>query len=119
MVNHQLKRMLAGVAAASMFFYAAQAAAETFLVNAAVNSACVVSVPDPLAFGAYDPVDDTALSAQTDMYVTCVDGTLYGIYLNAGLNSDSVLSRNMIGGTSSDLLGYELYTTSTLSASVG
>lgn len=121
MVMNPVKMLLVGfMSATSISLLCAEALADTttsFQVNSAVNPACVVTA-DTLAFGSYDPLAVSPVNGETTIDVTCVDGAAYSIYLNAGLNSDSVLSRNMKGGVTSVLLAYELYTTTDYSGPV-
>lgn len=82
----------------------------TFGVAATVEDACQLSA-SPLAFGAFDTaVANTNKDAETTIDVTCSNGTPYNIGLDAGGASLATVStRQMTGGTGTDLLDYALY----------
>ncbi|MDR3501928.1 MAG: spore coat U domain-containing protein [Legionella sp.] len=91
------------------------------IVNAAGHASCIginctcTTTANTVAFGSYNPVSGTALTATGNVAVTCsalVAGlnVSYVIALNAGQNG-SFSARKMAMGSS--LLQYNLYTSST------
>lgn len=88
----------------------AATATTTFQVTATVLKACVVNAT-PIAFGTYNPVAATALTAQGTITTTCTNTTTYTTGLSAGTSAGAtVTSRQMVGQTSSaNLLPYGLY----------
>ncbi|MGE0044470.1 MAG: spore coat U domain-containing protein [Hyphomonadaceae bacterium] len=102
-----------GAALAAGFFACAApsalAATDTdgMTVTATVIASCDV-VADDLAFGNYDPVSGTPLDAETEIDVTCTNGTDYTISLNQGVGTGAtVAARLMTSGA--DTLTYALY----------
>lgn len=83
-------------------------ATSEFNVTANVSASCSVTVDHDLSFGAYDPFSSSDATSSNTVLVTCTDGSAYSVYLNAGLNG-SITDREMIGGTSGDLMHYQLY----------
>ncbi len=81
-------------------------------VSAAVQANCTISTT-ALAFGNYDPIG-TNDSGGSDLdgtgivTITCTKGS--GLDITLGLGNNAVGSqRKLIGGTSGDLLSYEIY----------
>ena len=83
----------------------------TLAVSASVSQNCTISTT-ALAFGAYDPVSanaSTALDASGSVSVACTKGaTGLTVGMNNGLHA-SGLQRQMLGGTSADVLQYNLF----------
>jgi len=79
-------------------------------VTASVAAVCLIGNAT-LAFGAYNPTSATAVSATTNVTLTCTLSTPYGIGMSAGgATGATVTTRAMTvtgGGTST--LGYGLY----------
>src|SRR5688572_7521055 len=91
----------------------AQSATTTLSVTATVAENCAIATT-PVAFGAYDPVS-TNSAAGVDrtgigtVSVTCTKNAA-GVTITLGLGSNaSGSTRRMLGGTSGELLTYELY----------
>jgi len=81
-------------------------------ISAAVQANCTISTT-ALAFGNYDPIG-TNDSGGSDhdgtgiVTITCTKGS--GLDITLGLGNNAVGSqRKLIGGTSGDLLNYEIY----------
>ncbi len=92
----------------------------TIGVTAEVVDACSVTAA-PLAFGQFDTaVNNTDKDASTTIDVTCSNGTAYNVGLDAGgATGATVTSRQMTGGTGTDLLDYALYSDSGRSSNWG
>lgn len=90
---------------------AASSTTGTFNVTASVVASCNLAAITDLAFGNYDPVNNTGTTGTTTLGVTCTSGTTYTIALNYGSNSGSKTDRFMSDG-SSHTIGYNLYTDS-------
>jgi spore coat protein U-like protein len=91
-------------------------ASTTMTVTAIVGNACSV-MANNLSFGRFEPLKPISPSngqAQTNIFVTCLSGTDYNIYLSAG-NSADFTSRymNSTSGSSSKVR-YNLYTDASL-----
>src|SRR3989442_9258069 len=77
-------------------------------VTSSVAKTCAVSTPSALAFGAYDPTAAGALPGTGSVSIKCTKGsTAITIDLDAGLHA-SGSQRKMFGGTSGDLLNYNV-----------
>lgn len=98
-------------------------ATTTFNVTANVPSICNVSATN-LNFGTYTP-DSGAVTGNSTISVNCTSGTSFTVALNDGSSTGaSFTNRNMTGtgsadtagdtASTSDLLNYQLYTTSTV-----
>jgi spore coat protein U-like protein len=79
----------------------------TFLVSATVSKNCVMSAA-PLNLGTFDGTND--LTASSNITVNCTNATPFTVDLDKG-SSASYTMRTMKNGT--DVLNYNLYTTST------
>lgn len=89
-------------------------ATTTFNVTATVPGTCKVSAAN-LAFGTYTP-GSGAITGNSDITVNCTNTTAFTVALSAG-DSGSYTQRYMENTTtSSDLLDYQLYTTSALTS---
>ena len=77
-------------------------------VTSSVAKTCSVSTTSALAFGAYDPTAAGALPGTGSVSIKCTKGsTAITIDLDAGLHA-SGSQRKMFGGTSTDLLNYNV-----------
>ena len=77
-------------------------------VTSSVAKTCSVSTTSALAFGAYDPTAAGALPGTGSVSIKCTKGSsAITIDLDAGLHA-SGSQRKMLGGTSSDLLNYNV-----------
>ena len=91
----------------------AATATANFNVTATVGTACTISVPLDLSFGAYDPVAAAPLDSVTTMNVTCTLGTATSIDISQGghatgtSTADAPDRRLSDGGT--QYLSYALY----------
>lgn len=101
----------------------AATATTTFNVTANVPSNCKVSATN-LNFGTYTP-GSGAVTGNSTISVNCTKGTAFTVALNDGSSTGaSFTNRNMTGtgsadtagntASTSDLLNYQLYTTSTV-----
>ena len=93
--------------------YAANPATASFDVTANVAKNCTI-MATPISFGSYDPVSANAtspLDATGTLTLSCTKGVIYSIALDGGLNGAKVtgVTRAMLGTSSGDYLGYELY----------
>lgn len=87
----------------------------TFLVSANVIKSCNVSAT-ALAFGTYDPLSATNATGTSTVSVQCTKTTVATIALNGGVNGSLAQRKMKDTGSSTDLLNYQLYTTSGNSA---
>jgi spore coat protein U-like protein len=86
-------------------------------VTATVLSACAV-VAAPLVFGNYDPTAASALTANTNVLVTCTFGTPYNVGLNQGLGTGATITnRKMMWGANT--LTYQLFQDAAFSSNWG
>src|SRR5437879_12300379 len=77
-------------------------------VTSSVAKTCCVSTPASLAFGAFVPTAAGALPGTGSVSIKCTKGsTAITIDLDAGLHA-SGSQRKMFGGTSTDLLNYNV-----------
>src|SRR5437879_13243689 len=77
-------------------------------VTSSVAKTCSVSTTSALAFGAYDPTAAGALPGTGSVSIKCTKGSsAISIDLDAGAHA-SGSQRKMRGGTSSDLLNYNV-----------
>ena len=114
-----MRRHIAGLIAGLASFTAvggAQAGTATgnFNVKITIVANCVVSATDMLF-----PVTTGVLNANVDqtsvISVTCTNGTTYSVGIEAGANAgpgNPVTGRKMIGGPSSELISYALFSDS-------
>lgn len=104
---------LLGVGAALLAPAPAHAAGSTptnLAVTASIAANCTISTT-AVAFGAYDPVvtnATTALNASGSVIIGCTKGSAPTITLGLGANASGA-QRNMLNGSNSDVLGYQLY----------
>lgn len=93
-------------------------AVTTFTVGATVTDGCSVSASD-LAFGNIDPLINAtnATDATTAIAVTCANGTVYDVALDAGTGSGTTTARAMTNGAAS--LNYALYSDASRTANWG
>ena len=84
----------------------ASTATNTFAVTATVSASCTIAAT-PVAFGSYDPLSLTSMTAVGTIVVTCTKGaTGLSVGLSNG-NNYVTSTRNMIG-LKSDKLAYSL-----------
>jgi len=110
-----MKKVLFGVLALGVVFFAAPAFAATtadVAISATVVSSCSITAL-PVAFGNYDALSATPTDATGSVDVTCSVGSLPKIWLGQGLNAGSgstaaVPVRRMKNGTT-NFLSYQLY----------
>lgn len=89
--------------------FAAGSDTDSFQVTATVLASCEVSAAD-LAFGSYDPVASSHLDAETQLSVTCTNGTPYHVGLSLGDGSGaSMAQRRMTKSGATQTLNYVLY----------
>jgi spore coat protein U-like protein len=111
----QMKKVLFGVLALGVVFFAAPAFAATtadVAISATVVSSCSITAL-PVAFGNYDALSSTPKDATGSVSVACSVGSNPKIWLGQGLNAGggstaAVPVRRMING-GSNYLGYQLY----------
>ena len=90
-------------------FSLAATATTTIPVTASVSKNCSLSLGSAIAFGAYDPIASGALNATGTIVVRCTKGaTSLTIGMNTGQHS-SGSQRRLLGGTSADLLQYNVF----------
>lgn len=82
----------------------AATASATFGVSVMVQSACSVTASS-IRFGTYD---GTTESATSTISVTCTHSTPYNVGLSEGLGPSATVSRRLMMGPGSALLGYSL-----------
>lgn len=105
-------RLLAVSAALVTVSSAALADTDTMTVSADVSSTCEVTA-DNLAFGTVNVLSPDAVTASSNISVTCTADTTYDIGLDGG-NSGDVSARYMTdGATTPNQLNYNLYQEST------
>lgn len=105
-------RLLAASAALITASSAALADTDTFTVSADVQSSCEVTANN-LAFGSVNVLSVDAVSATSDISVTCTSDTPYGIGLDGG-NAGDVSARYLTdGATTPNQMNYNLYQEST------
>ncbi|HKS93807.1 MAG TPA: spore coat U domain-containing protein [Gammaproteobacteria bacterium] len=83
----------------------------TILVSANVIKSCNVSAT-ALAFGTYDPLSGTNTTGTSTVNVQCTKTTVATMELNGGVNGTLAQRQMKDTGSSTDLLNYQLYTTS-------
>ena len=83
----------------------------TFQVTATINKSCLINSASNVAFGTYDPLFGSALTASGSVVFRCTKGTTYTVDLSTGA-SGSFAARTMTNGT--DTMSYNLYTTAGL-----
>jgi len=92
--------------------YAAGSGTNPFSVTASVGQICSISTTTPLAFALYDPVGANAtvpLNAIGQISVACSKGA-FGLTIGMGDGTHVIgAQRHMIGGTSSNLLQYNIF----------
>jgi spore coat protein U-like protein len=79
-------------------------------VTASIAANCTISTT-AVAFGAYDPVVTnaaTALNGTGSVIIGCTKGSAPTITLSLGANASGA-QRNMLNGSNTDLLAYQLY----------
>ncbi|HEY8949747.1 MAG TPA: spore coat U domain-containing protein [Rhizomicrobium sp.] len=81
----------------------------TFTVKATVLASCQVTAAD-LDFGNYAPGTGSDTTADSNIDVTCTNGTHYTVALDGGSTAHDVAAREMNDGNS-HTLSYGLYTT--------
>ena len=79
----------------------------TLNVQATVASACSVANA-ALSFGPINPIAGAALAVNTNILVTCTQGTTFQVALGDGANASSG-QRRMKGTNTGSFLSYELY----------
>lgn len=100
----------AGLLMAGTAFAGSSPQTATFLVSANVIKSCNVTAT-ALAFGTYDPLAATNTTGTSTVSVQCTKTTVATIALNGGVNGN-LAQRKMKDSASTDLLNYQLYTTS-------
>lgn len=94
----------------------AQSVSTTMSVSVTIGNACSVSANN-LSFGRFNPLKPISPNngqAQTNIYVTCLAGTDYNVYLSAGSSADFT-SRYMMGSSGNSYkIRYNLYTDASL-----
>lgn len=103
---------LFGVGAALLAMPSAHAgsAPANLPVNANIAANCTISTTQ-VAFGAYDPVVTnaaTALNASGTVVIACTKGSAPNVTLDLGAHAAGA-QRNMLNGSSPDLMAYQLY----------
>ena len=84
-------------------------------VTATVTTKCT-GTSTPVAFGAYDPLSATDALATGTLAVTCTKGAT-GVTIGLGLGAHAAGSvRNMLNAGSGDVIAYELYQPSAMTA---
>jgi len=85
---------------------AAGTATATLAVSATVTQNCTIST-SPMAFGAYDPVLGSNVTASGTVVVACTKGAT-STYVGLGNGVNFATTRNMVGAVSTDKLAYTL-----------
>lgn len=81
----------------------------TFDVTASVADECQFVSKTDLAFGAYSPINGSAVDQASTVTVKCTDTTGYSVELGGGLNAD-VSDRRMVHSVDgTEFLGYSLF----------
>lgn len=89
----------------------AATATANFQVTATVVASCVVKA-DPLAFGSVTPSETgPAVTKQSNVKITCSNGSGYNVTLGDGLNIDAGKTQRSMKAAGADLLKYDLFTT--------
>jgi len=86
----------------------------TFSVTSSVTSSCNAPSVGALAFGTYNPLSGSALTATTTITITCTNTTpIVSVTLNSGSGVGTINARKMeLNGTdATKLISYNLYTT--------
>lgn len=83
----------------------------TFKVSAVVEKTCNTLTATALDFGTYNPLDGAGKRANSQIQVTCTNGTPYTVALSAG-NHPSDNKRQMQKSGGSETLRYNLYSDS-------
>lgn len=99
----------------------ASTATAPFSVTSSVTSSCNAPSVGALAFGTYDPLSGSALTATTTITITCTNTTpIVSVTLNAGTVAGTINARKMeLNGTdATKTLSYNLYTSSGTSPSI-
>ncbi len=95
----------------------AQTATTTFDVSITINADCVIATPSALAFPATG-VLSTAVTATTDLDVTCTAGTAYQIGLDAGQGTGATTTTRLMT-QGADTIAYQLFRDAGLSLNWG
>lgn len=86
-------------------------ASDNFKVTLTILGACSIDAND-LDFGTNTGAITPAIDAQSNLQVTCTNGTPYSIGLNNGVGSGATASvRKMTNASDSSTVNYSLYTT--------
>lgn len=85
---------------------AAGSATADIAVSATIVAKCTISTT-AVAFGDYDPVTGSNVTTAGSVIVGCTKGST-GLWIGLGTGSHATTGRNMLGGTSGDLLAYSL-----------
>ncbi len=100
---------VAGALSLVSFGAAAATATSTLEVSATVTDSCIVSTT-PVAFGDYNPVAATAVTAEGSVVVTCSNGTSYQVGLDAGSGTGATVASRVMDDAGAGVLTYGLYT---------
>ncbi|MDH3605159.1 MAG: spore coat U domain-containing protein [Candidatus Tectomicrobia bacterium] len=78
-------------------------------VSSQVQSGCTVTATG-LSFSVYDPLSVIPLNATATVVVSCTQGTGFTVALDKGTSPEaSVDAREMTGGTSGDVMSYDIF----------
>jgi spore coat protein U-like protein len=88
--------------------FAVTTASNTFLVEATINAACVVSA-GTLQFGTYSPSAGADVDNTSTVNVYCTSGTPYTLKLNIGTGGGTFATRTLLSAAS-QTLNFNLYT---------
>jgi len=104
------KALAAAALTASAGFAHAATATATLNVSASITSSCTISAPTAVAFGNYDPVSGSDMTATGAVSVACAKSSLATLWIGLGDGANvSGSQRRMIGGTGgADTLNYNL-----------
>lgn len=110
----------AGIFTASSAF--AGTVNNTMSATASVANSCKIASVTGISFGAYDPASanaTTALTANGSVSVNCTKGGAVSVALDQGANAASgstcvAPTRQMKNSSTSDMLGYQVYSDSAL-----
>jgi spore coat protein U-like protein len=113
------KILTATLAAATLAASGAQAATTTttFAVTATVQSICSASAPT-LAFPNYTPGGGAQIG-NTTISVKCTKNTAFTVALNAGSTTGDAFAQRLMGGSGTNTLQYNLFTTAALTGIFG
>lgn len=103
--------VLVGLVVAPTALYA-DAKTQNLAVSATVQANCSISTA-PVAFGTYDPMTTTAVTATGGVTVYCTKAATVTVTLGGGSYASGAIRNMKTGTTGADSLAYELYSNNT------